>query len=98
MKVVVPVQSMEGEESTVSSCKSAKLFAVLELGEGLNIKRLEFVEKIDNLFFDYIVTSDKNDELDLAFDLGARALLAMPGMDIEQIVEAMMFRELDEIV
>ena len=98
MKVVIPVRSMEGEESIVSSFKSAKLFAILELGEGLKIERLEFVENIDNIFFDYIVTPDKEDELDSAFELGARALLAMPGMDIEQIVEAMMFRELDEIV
>ncbi len=98
MRVVVPVRSAEGEESVVLPYKKAKLFALLELGEGMKIEKLEFVENIDNLFFDYIVTPDKNDELELAFDLGARALLAMPGMDIEQIVEAMMFRELDEIV
>jgi len=98
MRIVVPVRSAEGKGSVITTLKDAKLFAVLELGEGMKTEDMEFVENIDNLFFDYIVTPDKNDELDLAFDLGARALLAMPGMDIEQIVEAMMFRELDEIV
>ncbi len=98
MRIVVPVRSAEGEESVVTTLKGAKLFALLDLGEGMRIENLEFVDNMDNIFFDYIVTPDKEDELDSAFELGARALLAMPGMDIEQIVEAMMFRELDEIV
>ncbi len=98
MKIVVPVKNVEGIESVVTTLKNAKFFGLLELGEGMKIKNLEFIERIDTLFFDYIITPDKDEELDMAYEIGARALLAMPGMDIEQIVEAMMFKELDEIV
>ena len=98
MKIVVPVKNVEGIESVVTTLKNAKFFGLLELGEGMKIENLEFIERIDTLFFDYIITPDKDEELDMAYEIGARALLAMPGMDIEQIVEAMMFKELDEIV
>ena len=98
MKIVVPVKNVEGVESVATTLKNAKSFGLLELGDGMRIENLEFIQRIDTLFFDYIITSDKNDELDMVYALGARALLAMPGMNIEQIVEAMMFKELDEIV
>ncbi len=98
MKIVVPVKNVEGIESVVTTLKNAKFFGLLELGEGMQIENLEFIERIDTLFFDYIITPDKDEELDMAYEIGARALLAMPGMDIEEIVEAMMFKELDEIV
>ncbi len=98
MKIVVPVKNVEGIESVVTTLKNAKFFGLLELGEGMQIENLEFIERIDTLFFDYIITPDKDEELNMAYEIGARALLAMPGMDIEEIVEAMMFKELDEIV
>ncbi len=98
MRVVVPVSEIRGEESPICKITSAKAFAFLRLGEGMSVERLEFKESFENEFFDYIVVSHKNEDLETAYDLGARALLAREGMDIEQIVEAMMFRELDEIV
>ncbi len=98
MLVVVPVESIGGESSKIATVKEAKSFAFMELGEGMQIERLEFKPSFSNEMFDYIVTPDKNDELDEAFELGARALLAYPGMLLEEIAEAMMFRELDEIM
>ena len=98
MLVVVPVQEEAAQESLATSVKRAKSFAFLYLGEGMRLERLEFRESFADELFDYIVTTDKNDDLEEAYDLGARALLAMPGMCVEDVVEGLMFRELDEIV
>ncbi|MRI83963.1 MAG: hypothetical protein C6I00_06040 [Nitratiruptor sp.] len=97
MVVVVPVANPQGANSKVCPITQAKAFAFLRLGEGMEIEGLEFREGFANELFDYIVTPKRNDALEEAFDLGARALLAMDGMSLEEIVEAMMFRELDEI-
>ncbi len=97
MRVVVPVREAEGEESIVCKVGEAGSFAFLELGEGMEILDITFRNGFSDDFFEYIVTPDKNDDIDEAFELGARALLARPGMSVEEIVEAMMFRELDEI-
>ncbi len=97
MRVLVPVREKSGEESIVCNVGDAGSFALLELGEGMEIVQIDFRDDFSDELFDYIVTSDKNDDIDEAFELGARALLARPGMSIEEIVEAMMFRELDEI-
>ena len=98
MKVVVPVSERRGEESPISKIEKAQAFAFLTLADGMSIEAIEFKERFENDFFDYIVVSDKNEEIEMAYDLGARVLLARPGMEIGQIVEAMMFKELDEIV
>ncbi len=97
MLVVVPVREADGADSVVCRVGEAKAFAFMRLGEGMQIEGVEFKESFSNELFDYIVTPDKNDDLEEAWDLGARALLAMPGMSLEEIAEAMMFRELDEI-
>ena len=98
MLVVVPVKSEDGAKSIVTRVKDADLFAFVALGEGMRIEDIAFKKSFENEMFDYIITPDKEDELDEAFDLGARALLAMPGMSVEDIVEGLMFRELDEIM
>ncbi len=97
MRIVIPVKSQAGEESEIALVKEASVFALVDLGEGMQIENLTFIKSFENELFDYIVACDKNDEIDAAFDLGARALLAHPGMSIEEVVEALMFRELDEI-
>ncbi|MRI58282.1 MAG: hypothetical protein C6H99_02115 [Epsilonproteobacteria bacterium] len=98
MVVVMGVRSQEGEESIIAPVRDAEAFAFVTLGEGMRIEAIEFRKSFENELFDYIVTPDKHDDLEDAYDLGARALLAMPGMSVEEIVEALMFRELDEIV
>lgn len=98
MVIVVPVKANEGESSKIATLQDATMYAFIQLAEGMKIERITFKENFSNELFDYIVTPNKNDELDEAFDLGARALLAHPGMDLEEIVEALMFRELDEIM
>ena len=98
MVIVVPVKENEGESSKAVTTKEASMYAFMQLAEGMKIEKITFKESFSNELFDYIVTPDKDDELDEAFDLGARALLAYPGMNLEEIVEAMMFRELDEIM
>ncbi len=98
MVVVVPVAKEEGSDSIVVPVKDAKHFAFVHLGEGMELQKIEFKESFFNELFDYIVTPNKEDDLEEAYDLGARALLAMEGMSIEEIVEGLMFRELDEIM
>ncbi|SMC08435.1 hypothetical protein [Nitratiruptor tergarcus] len=98
MLVVIPVASINNQESLVCTIADAKSFAFVKLSESMQIENIQFKENFANEFFDYIVTPKKDDELDEAYELGARALLANNGMSIEDIIEAMMFRELDEIV
>ncbi|BCD68728.1 hypothetical protein [Nitratiruptor sp. YY09-18] len=98
MHIVIPVKSVNKEESIVAPTKEATSYAFLELGEGMQIVAINFFDALPQDFFDYIITPDKNDNLDEAYELGARALLARAGMSIDEIVEALMFRELDEIM
>ena len=98
MRIVVPIKKQDGLQSQICLIDEAQGFAFVELGEGMSVENLQFQENFENELFDYIVVCDKNEELEEAFDLGARALLARPGMSLEEIVEALMFRELDEIL
>ena len=98
MRIVVPVKVQDGLDSVVSLIDEASGFAFLDLGEGMSVETLSFKNSFENELFDYIIVCDKNEELEEAFDLGARALLARPGMNLDEIVEALMFRELDEIL
>jgi len=95
MKIVIPLSQKDGGIVTL---KEAKLYAIVQVNESMQIEDITYTEDFSQEFFEYIVTPDKNDELDEAYELGARALLAREGMDIDEIIEAMMFRELDEIV
>ena len=95
MKIVIPLSQKDGG---VVSLKEAKLFAIVNVDESMQVQDIAYQEDFSQEFFDYIVTPDKHDELDEAYELGARALLARKGMDVNEIVEAMMFRELDEIL
>ncbi len=93
MRVVIPLRN-----GSLASVASAQTYAFVELDESMQKQHISYKESWSGEFFDYIVTSKRDDALDEAFELGARALLAREGMDIEAILEAMMFRELDEIV
>lgn len=95
MKIVIPLSQKDGGIVTL---KEAKLYAIVQVNESMQIEDITYTEDFSQEFFEYIVTPDKNDDLDEAYELGARALLAREGMDIDEIIEAMMFRELDEIV
>ncbi len=93
MLVVIP---LDGE--MITRVSEAKEFAFVKLGESMQIEKITKYPSFANQLFDYIVTPDKDENLEEAYELGARALLAREGMSIDDIVEAMMFRELDEIV
>ncbi len=98
MVLVVPIAQENGEKSLLTTIKEAKSFAFLKLGNGMQIENMKFKPSFSNEMFDYIVTPDKNDDFEDAFDLGARVLLGNRGMSVEDIVEGVMFRELDEII
>jgi len=95
--VAIPVTEFQGVDSTITDLKGARGFVFVQLGEGMEIEGVRFKEDLDGEPLDYIVTPERDDDLEEAFDLGARALLAPRGSSVEEIVEAMMFRELDEI-
>ncbi len=95
MKIVIPLSQKDGG---VVSLKEAILYAIVTVNGSMQVQDIAYKEDFSQEFFDYIVTPDKHDELDEAYELGARALLARKGMDVDEIIEAMMFRELDEIL
>ena len=96
MLIVIPVDKEDIEEAKITSIENAKSFAFIDTESG-KIKNYEFKDRFDNEMFDYIIVNDKNEDIEEVFELGARALLARPNMYIEDIIEAIMFAELDEI-
>lgn len=97
MLIVVPVDKNDIDEAKITSIDEAEYFAFINT-EGGKINSYEFKDSFANEMFDYIIVNDKNEDLDEVFELGARALLARKNMYIEDIIEALMFAELDEIV
>jgi len=98
MLIVVPVDTNNIEETKITSVKDARYFAFLKLGDGAKVLKSEFKESFHNEMFDYIVVNSKNEDLDEIVETGVRALLARPNMYVEDILEAIMFAELDEIM
>ncbi|WP_200762763.1 hypothetical protein [Nitrosophilus alvini] len=98
MLVVIPVNLNDIDEAKITSIESAKYFAFLQLGEGAKLENVEFKKSFSEDFFDFFIVNSKNEELDTVYELGARVLLAMPNSYVEDILEAFMFRELDEVV
>ncbi|NPA03401.1 MAG: hypothetical protein GXO61_00905 [Epsilonproteobacteria bacterium] len=96
MVVLIPVKTQEGEASKITTVKDAKTFALVTFKEGM-IEHIDFKDSLEGLFFDYAITTSKDDDLDDFYDLGARVLLGFEGMSIQEVGEALMFRELDEI-
>ncbi|WP_281951547.1 hypothetical protein [Nitrosophilus kaiyonis] len=97
MLVVIPVDKSDIEEAKIVSINKAKSFAFIDTESG-KIKDYQFKDSFENEMFDYIIVNSKNEELEDVFELGARALLARENMYIEDIIEALMFAELDEIL
>ena len=92
MTIVVPIK--DGRLFSDSS-----FFIKLELGEGMEILSQDTVENLEETLFDYLIIGSKeHPKVDEAMELGARALLGRDGMRLEEIIEGLMFRELDEIV
>ena len=92
MTIVVPIK----DDKLFSN---SSLFMKLELGEGMEVVSKESIKNIEETLFDYLIIGTKeHPKVDEAMELGARALLARDGMGLEEIVEGLMFRELDEIV
>ncbi|HIE35288.1 MAG TPA: hypothetical protein EYP79_03725 [Campylobacterales bacterium] len=98
MVVVIPVNNDNLEEAKITSFNDANFFLFLTLSTGAKIENYKFKKSFQDEMFDYIVVNNKNEELDEVFELGARALLARKNMYVEDIVEAIMFSELDEII
>ncbi|WP_187647394.1 hypothetical protein [Nitrosophilus labii] len=97
MLVVIPVDLNDMEEGKITSIADANYFVFLKLADGAKVKNSEFKKSFSNEIFDYIVVNDRNEDLEEVFELGARALLARKNMYIEDILEAIMFAELDEL-
>jgi hypothetical protein len=97
MVVVVPIKDKKDLESKITRLNDSRSFAFLYLNEKMQIEKVEFKPTFENEIFDYFITCDKSEDLDSVFDLGARVLLAFNGVTLDEIVEGMMFRELDEI-
>jgi len=97
MIVVIPVDKDDIDEAKIVSIDNAKTFAFIDTQNG-KIKDYQFRDSYENEMFDYIIVNSRDENLEEIFDLGARALLAKANMSIEEIVEALMFAELDEII
>ena len=97
MLIVIPVDSNDLQEAKITSVKDARYFVFLKLGDGAKVLKSEFKESFYNEMFDYMVVNSPNEDLEEVEETGARVLLARENMYVEDILEAIMFAELDEI-
>lgn len=93
MNILIPID----EEKNLCSLKSNSSWAVVTLEEG-KTQSVNFYTTKDEIeiFTDYVVVVSKNEPVNDFFLEGIGVLIAPMQKEIEEIIEAYMFRELHE--
>jgi len=91
VNIAVPLD----ENDDICSINDAKVwaFVLLENGETKEIKRFGSRDKFD-VFADFVVVKDRDDEFDDFLDEGSEVLIAPFQKSVEDILEAFIFKEL----
>jgi predicted Fe-Mo cluster-binding NifX family protein len=94
MKIAIPQKS-----NIISKIADAENFAIVIVEDG-SIKNIDYVESLDKVLgkAEYFVVNNSNEEVDEMYDYSIQVLKTpMPEMNIDEIIEAFMFRELYEL-
>ena len=94
MNLLIPID----EEQNISYMSELKECIVITLDNGNKINEIRYKNKSDiGELIDFVVIKDKNEDVDDFLDEGVGVLVAPFEMDIGEIVEAFIFRELFEL-
>jgi predicted Fe-Mo cluster-binding NifX family protein len=94
MKIAIPQKS-----NIISKIADAENFAIVIVEDG-SIKNIDYVKSLDKVLgkAEYFIVNNSNEEVDEMYDYSIQVLKTpMPEMNIDEIIEAFMFRELYEL-
>ncbi len=98
MKILIPVNEKD-ENANIEHILKNKLWAMVTLSEG-KVEKIDFYEgnweEIDE-FFDVVIVKDKNDYIWPFIEQSIPVLEAHSQTNIEEIMEAFIFKELYEV-
>lgn len=98
MLILIPVDSNKRDSAEISSVLEAKFWALLDIDEG-KIQKIDFYddkEKIDD-FMDAVVVNSDFEQVMEFIEAQMMVLVAHTQKNIDDIVEAYLFRELHQL-
>jgi predicted Fe-Mo cluster-binding NifX family protein len=102
MLIAIPVDKKDFKNAKITPRLQAKSWAILDFDEG-KVQNVEFVDSFEDGFqksgwIDFVVLENKFENYIDIMEYGSMVLVRREGQDnIELIVEAFKFKELDEI-
>ena len=98
MYILIPMDSFNKEEATISKINDAKNWVQISLEEGevVEISFNEDKEGFEN-FSEVLIVSDDNEYVWPFIELGMMVLVAHTQRSIDEIMDAFLFRELNEM-
>ena len=98
MYILIPMDSFNKEEATISKINDAKNWVQISLEEG-EVVETSFNEDKDGFenFSEVLIVMDDNEYVWPFIELGMMILVAHSQRSIDEIMEAFLFRELNEM-
>lgn len=98
MYILIPMDSFNKEEATISKINDAKSWVQISLEEG-EVVETSFNEDKDGFenFSEVLIVMDDNEYVWPFIELGMMILVAHSQRSIDEIMEAFLFRELNEM-
>ncbi len=98
MYILIPMDAQDGDERTISKINDAKVWAqvLLEEGEVVEVAFNEDKDGFEN-FSEVLIVMDDNEYVWPFIELNMMVLVAHTQRSIEDIMEAFLFRELNEL-
>lgn len=98
MYILIPVESENIQEASLTKINEVKVWVQVLLDEG-KIQEINFNESRDEFekFSEVLIIMDENEYVWPFIELGMMVLVAHTQRSIDDIVEAFLFRELNEL-
>lgn len=98
MYILIPMDSDNVQEASITKISNAKFWAQVFLDEGkvVEVKQSEDKDAFDN-FSEVLVVMDESEYIWPFIELGMMVLVAHTQRSIDDIMEAFLFRELNEL-
>ncbi|QFR44026.1 hypothetical protein CVO_00655 [Sulfurimonas sp. CVO] len=98
MYILIPVESENIQEASLTKINEVKVWVQVLLDEG-KIQEINFNENRDEFekFSEVLIIMDENEYVWPFIELGMMVLVAHTQRSIDDIVEAFLFRELNEL-
>ena len=98
MLLLIPVDKKDYKKANITRINEKNIWISIKMDNGY-IEKYSFFDNKDDIkeFIDYLIIKDKRDDVEEFLDDGTDILIAPLQNDIEEIVEAYKFKELNEI-